>query len=158
MRSCLWIQDLRDEGDISFCLASLHFSRWQSLISLENELPIDGPVGSLSYRDTCLPHRGQGTLADQSRHWLENLNPELSGSWMLLRLNPSQDITESFPVRPLQLAPFLCLVLGMSLIHFSSAQNWLNWSSLWRETSMDTLSPCGVAAAHAKYQKLKCHC
>lgn len=54
------------------------------------------------------------TLADQSRHWLENLNPELSGSWMLLRLNPSQDITESFPVRPLELAPFLCLVLGMS--------------------------------------------
>ena len=53
-------------------------------------------------------------LADQqSRHWLENLNPELSGSWMLLRLNPSRDTTESFPVRPLELAPFLCLVLGM---------------------------------------------
>ena len=114
MRSCLWIQDLRDEVDISFCLASLHFSRWQSLISLENGLPIDSPVGSLSYRDPCLPHREQGTLADQSRHWLENLNPELSGSWMLLRLNPSQDITESFPVRPLQLAPFLCSVLGKS--------------------------------------------
>ena len=85
------------------------------MISLENELPIGGPVGSLSYRDPCLPHRGQVALADQqSRHWLENLNPELSGSWMLLRLNPSQDTTESFPVRPLELAPFLCLVLGMS--------------------------------------------
>ena len=72
-----------------------------NLISLENELPIGGPVGSLSYTDPYLPHRWQVTLADQSRHWLENLNPELSGSWMLLRLNPSQVTTESFPVRPL---------------------------------------------------------
>lgn len=32
------------------------------------------------------------------------------------------------------------------MIHFSSAQNWLNWSSLWRETSMHASSPCAVAA------------